>query len=406
MNNGLLRCRESSAPLRRHDGARTLGAMQPSYQPTQAPKSPVPTIAIVLGAVGCLSVVFLGIPFAAGIGMGLWGVLKARPPLEDPRTVPLTQTFTTPNGLLTAHYPADFAAKAIDTTTLMVSRNVSATENELVALAAVPRPITNDVQEIARLFEASTEKLVAGKGGTYTMVGQHASTCLGGRPGWQVESTYTLPLGGPYKSQACYFIDHGVGYEARYDVPSSLAARDGILLERILDATELQPPAPPPDPNTVPLTEVYATPNGMLTAHYPADFAASALDGSTVVLSRSFEGADGDVVTLGAVSSPVTKDVREFARILHALTEKKVVANGGGAYTRTSERAADCLGSHPGLEIAVSYNLPPVGEYVSYSCFFIEKNRGYVVRYDLPAGRVDDDVTLLRRVVDATVLAP
>jgi len=384
--------------------------MQPPYEPTQPPGPPGrppasknPTVAIVLG-VGCLAVLFFGLPLAAGIGMGVWGALKARVPSEDPRTVPLTQTTPTPNGLLTAHYPADFAAKAIDNTTLMVSRNTSSTENELVAIAAVPHPISNDPKEIARLFEATTEKLVISKGGKYTPTRQHAANCLGGRPGWEVETTYTFPLGGAYVSKACYFVERGIGYEARYDVPASRAATDVVLLVRILDATEFRPPPPPPDPNTIALSQSYPTPNGLATAHYPVDFAATALDEGTVVLSRNVEGSDGDVVTVGAVASPITSDVQEFARLLHALTEKKVVGLGGSDYTRTSERPADCLGKHPGLEIEVSYNLPPAGKYVSYSCFFIANKRGYVLRYDVPGSLIDDDGVLLRRILDATEL--
>jgi len=361
-------------------------------------------VIVVLAVLG--GMVVIGVPFAIGVGLGVWNVVKTRTPAEDPRTVPLTQSYATPNGLLTAHYPADFAAKALDHATLAMTRKVGAVDTESVVVAAVAHPVTNDVREFARLLDAQSETFVRSNGGTYTKTGEHAATCLGGRPGWSVEIRYTMAIGSAYVSKTCYAIENDIGYEFRYDLPQPQVSRDTVLVERIIEATDVAPPAPPEDPMKVALSESYVTKNGLLTAHYPADFAASTPDAGTIVLTRNLDASEADVITLGAVRSPVTNDVHEFARILHAATEKNVLAQGGSSYAWEDQRPASCLGKYPGLEVEVSYRLPPAGVFVSYSCFFLMKGRGYELRYDVPQGRASTDAVLARRVLDATEIAP
>lgn len=152
------------------------------------------------------------------------------------------------------------------------------------------------------------------------------------------------------------------------------------------------------------LSETYATPNGLLRAHYPADFAAKTLDDSTLLVSRNLGSGLDEAITLGAVRDPITNDVHEFARLLLGAVQKNVLAKGG-VYTIGKDRPARCLGKHPGIEIETSFHIGPSGEYGSKTCFFLEGNRGYEFRYDAPRSR-PAEVVLLQSIIDATELSP
>ncbi|HVY48654.1 MAG TPA: hypothetical protein VHB21_22355 [Minicystis sp.] len=160
-----------------------------------------------------------------------------------------------------------------------------------------------------------------------------------------------------------------------------------------------------PDPHTVPLTQRFATQNGLLTAHYPDDFAAKSLDHATLVVSRNFDGGEDEVVTLAAVKDPITNDPREFARLLLLVVDKNVAAKGGTS-SKTSEREALCLGKYPGIEAVVTFDLPGTSPYDGKACFFLRGDKGYEVRYDVPRARAAAEVPLLERIIDATELAP
>jgi hypothetical protein len=170
-------------------------------------------------------------------------------------------------------------------------------------------------------------------------------------------------------------------------------------------AISMQKSGAPADPGGVALSQSYATPNGLLTAHYPADFAAKTLDHATLVVSRNFGGGEDEVVTLAAVKDPITNDPAELARILDGLVEKNVITKGG-TYKQTSHRPAKCLGIHPGVELEMTFKLPTVQAYVSKACFFINASKGYEVRYDVPSSRAANEVVLLQRIIGATVLTP
>jgi hypothetical protein len=187
---------------------------------------------IALGAL-CMVIVFGGLVLGA--------VLRGRGTPVDPLAVPLTQTYATPNGLLKAHYPADFVAKTLDDATLVVSRNFGGGEDEVVTLAAVKDSITNDPRELARLLDGLVEKNVLGNGGTYGVTARRSAQCLGSHPGEELEMTFKLSAVGPYLSRGCFFLVGTRGYELRYDVPKSRAGTEVALLQRIIAATELTP---------------------------------------------------------------------------------------------------------------------------------------------------------------------
>jgi hypothetical protein len=220
--------------------------MQPPYYPGPTPGYPAPPpapkrglspIFIVLILVGCVGFLSGAVAFAISVGRST----TASGSTADPSGVRLSESYATPNGLLTAHYPADFAAKTLDHATLVLSRNFGGGEDEVVTLAAVKTPITNDVHEFARILDALVEKNVLAKGGTYEKTGHRPTTCLGNHPGFEIERSFKLPTVGPYVSKACFFLTAERGYEVRYDVPRSRSAHEVVLLERIIDATVLAP---------------------------------------------------------------------------------------------------------------------------------------------------------------------
>jgi hypothetical protein len=158
------------------------------------------------------------------------------------------------------------------------------------------------------------------------------------------------------------------------------------------------------DPEKVTLTESYTTQNGFITAHYPADFAAKKLDHATVVISRRIGNGD-EIVTLGAlaIDKAVTDDIDEFARLMLVSVEKNVDAKGG-THTRGKRREAKCLGKYEGIEFDPTFVLPPIGQYVGKACFFIHKDRHYIIRYDVVEKHAKTEVPLLEKIIDATEL--
>jgi hypothetical protein len=161
--------------------------------------------------------------------------------------------------------------------------------------------------------------------------------------------------------------------------------------------------ATPPGAPASTLTESYATTNKLLTIHYPPDFAVKTLDGSTLIVTRNFGGGEDEVVTFGALVSPITDDAHELGRILLASLSKNV-ASKGGTFTKNSEHPATCLGKYPGVEVVATFVLPPVAPYVSKSCFFMNATHGYEVRYDVPKSRIATEVPLLESIENATEL--
>jgi hypothetical protein len=210
----------------------------PVPPPKKGPSGATIAFAVIVGLLG----IFVAVPVAVGVVLGIRrGVEKSGATAASLRTAPLSESFSTPNHLLTAHYPAEFAAKTLDDSTLIVSRNFGGGEDEVVTLAAVKNPITNDPHELARILLGLVDKNVAAKGGTSTKTGERPATCLGKYPGVETEGTFSLPTSAPYESKACFFLRDDRGYEVRYDLPRSRASEEAPVLDRIIEATELAP---------------------------------------------------------------------------------------------------------------------------------------------------------------------
>jgi hypothetical protein len=205
-------------------------------QPPPPRKSNTALILAIVG--GCLVLLLLvAVPFGIGVYRGFQDAKRRATAPSAPAL--LSESYATGNGLATLHYPSDFAAKSLDDSTVMVSRNLSGGLDEVVIVGAVKQPITNDVHELARILDIQMQKTVTDKGGTYRKTGERAATCLGSHPGLETEMRYSIGLSGEYASKACFFVHGGHGYELRYNAPASRLGTEAALLERIENATDL-----------------------------------------------------------------------------------------------------------------------------------------------------------------------
>jgi hypothetical protein len=153
---------------------------------------------------------------------------------------------------------------------------------------------------------------------------------------------------------------------------------------------------PPPDMNE-PLSQRYASRNGLIVAHYPATFAAQSRSDSTLQLSHNLENRASEVVNLVSLERPISDDLGEFARVAFGgmITEMN-------QYHEISRRPATCAGT-PGIElIATDVSRSSHVTYRWRVCALIRGGHGYVFSTTLDAslGTVRD--AYLRRIVDAT----
>jgi len=130
----------------------------PDPYPRPPPKEGLSGLAIGLIVAGGLAVLGLVALFLFGVAVGFTRELsRARAAKAAPLTSAFTESYATTNGLLTAHYPSDFAAKKLDDSTLVVSRNLGGGTDEVLTLAAVRSPITDDPHEVAAGAAAGDE---------------------------------------------------------------------------------------------------------------------------------------------------------------------------------------------------------------------------------------------------------
>jgi hypothetical protein len=153
---------------------------------------------------------------------------------EAPDANRMTQSFAAPNGLITAHYPADFAAKVTGKSALLMSRNLDGDETELVTLVSVADPISPDLGEFTRTVSLSEVKKLDG----YQQIARNATKC-GGVDAVEILSTWK-PAGTTYKRRWCGFVRNGHGYAFAYTLPETEATHDEDLLRAIVDATTFE----------------------------------------------------------------------------------------------------------------------------------------------------------------------
>jgi hypothetical protein len=207
--------------------------MQPlAYRPPpRAGMSPaLIAVLVVVGVLGTAATV----GFMAGFMENSVELADVEPPRASFES-PLTETYTTKNGLAVMHYPADFAAQSIDDGMIMLRRNLDDGTDEGVIAAAIPDPISDDVNEIARLLVNAMAKKLESSGDTWTETSRSAGVCFRGHQGVVVHGTYA-----GQQVRACFFTAPGRAYEVKTIAPIRHEAQDLPLLQKIADATELK----------------------------------------------------------------------------------------------------------------------------------------------------------------------
>ncbi len=146
---------------------------------------------------------------------------------------PFTQSYNSRNGLITAHYPASFAAKTVASTSVELVRNLSLGHDEAIVLVPIQRPITNELDELSRVMSnAQTSRL-----NRFTKRYERHTTCSG-QPGIEIEGVwYTKSSGVPVVWHSCNFVRDGHGYSFSYLVPQSEETTQGPYLKKIMEAT-------------------------------------------------------------------------------------------------------------------------------------------------------------------------
>lgn len=215
----------------------------PPYGPP--PPKQGPNVALILGIVGGVFVLMIVGLFLAGVAIG-YERTRARAkaasigPSSATSAAAFTQSYPTQNALVVAHYPADFAAKSIDHATLLLTRNLGDGTDEVVQIGAVQPPISDDVNEFARVLLVAMSKNITAAGDTWTETSRHTGTCFRGYPGLAVEGSFDAGKRTTEHVRACFFIDSGRGYELKTVIPELHEKTELPLLESILDATEIK----------------------------------------------------------------------------------------------------------------------------------------------------------------------
>ena len=216
--------------------------MQPYYP--QPPPPPPPRSGMSTGAIVAIILVPIAVVVLAAFGLGFAGALAARASVKRAAraaaAAPLSQSYGTKNGLVVAHYPADFAAKSMDNATIVLTKDNPDGSDELVQVAAVPDPITDDVDEFGRVLEDSMRKTIEAAGDTWTPTSHTHRACFKTYPGLDVEGTFTAKGITKEKVHICFFMDGSRGYMLKTMVPENHEATDLPLLVRIWDATEMK----------------------------------------------------------------------------------------------------------------------------------------------------------------------
>ncbi len=138
-----------------------------------------------------------------------------------------------------------------------------------------------------------------------------------------------------------------------------------------------------------------------MTAHYPADFAAKALDHATLMLSKNNADGSDEVVEVAGVENPISNDVNEFSRVLINMMKKNIEASGD-RWTETSRRRTTCFKSYPGLEVQGTFTAKGITKENVKICYFMRPGKGYELKTIVPAVRETRDLPTLQSIVDAT----
>ena len=145
-----------------------------------------------------------------------------------------TQSYKSENGLITVHYPPDFAAKKVGKSVIVVSRNFSDGTDEAIAFTPIETPISNDLNEFARVVDiAETETL-----NRYTEKSKQPGLC-GPSPAIETTGRWIGKQDGTvYERRSCIFLHNGHGFAFTYSVPEKHATAELALMKKMIAATD------------------------------------------------------------------------------------------------------------------------------------------------------------------------
>lgn len=146
-------------------------------------------------------------------------------------------------------------------------------------------------------------------------------------------------------------------------------------------------------PSSVALTQSYSTENGLVTAHYPADFAAKKLSANSIILARNLQDGTDEAIAFTAVAKPISDDLNEYARVVLNAEVK-----GLKSYTETSKKQSTCGAGHPSIETVGRWGESPTLKYERHSCIFLANGHGYSIGFSAPERHSAEEVPLLQRI--------
>jgi len=218
--------------------------MQPPWipqPPPPPPRSGTNTWLIVLAVVLPLLILFF-----AGAGMALF-MFAARksaahaPAASTVTTTPtMTESYTAKNALIVAHYPSDFAAKSPDDDTITLQKNLGDGSADLVQVAAVINPISDDVNEFGRVLIRSMVKDIESYGDKWYETGRTHKACYKTYSGLEVKGWFMARGITKTNVTLCFFMATTHGYMIKTIVPAKHETDETATLDAIADATELK----------------------------------------------------------------------------------------------------------------------------------------------------------------------
>lgn len=201
------------------------------------PRSGGTAVIVVFGLLGLLMMLAL-------VGAGVAAFLRTRSSgsssaSRSTSTSAFPESYAMKNGLVVLHYPSDFAAKSLDSATVILTRHLGDGSDEMLQVAAVPHPISDEVGEFSRLLLVAMTKNIEKAGDTWTETSRAPGPCFRAYPGLLVEGTFKANRLVSERVRACFFMDHDRGYEVKTVVPASHVAEELPLLQSIANATEI-----------------------------------------------------------------------------------------------------------------------------------------------------------------------
>jgi hypothetical protein len=166
--------------------------------------------------------------------LGASGLACKRRINKAPPISSFSQSYASENGLVSVRYPADFAAKKLSANSILLARNFGDGTDEAIAFTAIPKPITDDLQEYARVVLTAEVKSLE----NYSETSKRASMC------GKSASVETVGRWGSnprvmYERHSCIFLFNGHGYSIAFSVPERRAGEEVPLLEQIRQTADM-----------------------------------------------------------------------------------------------------------------------------------------------------------------------